>query len=381
MLRIALVAGEASGDLLAANLVRELRKTGIDLECAGVAGSLMREEGCTAWFDASELAVMGIGEVLAHLPRLLKLRRQLARRIIDWQPHVLVGVDAPDFNLGLERRVRDAGIRTVHYVSPSVWAWRPGRVRTVARSANRVLCLFPFEKAFYDAHNVDAVFVGHPLADQIPLSDQREAGRATLQLDPGSEVIAVMPGSRTTELAALGALFAQTVALVARLRSGVTFIAPMARSDLRERFEQQLAVHAPGVPVRLLDGMPHVALAAADSVLVASGTATLEAMLFKRPMVVAYRVARLTYWLLKGFRMLNISRFALPNLLADAELVPEFIQADAEPEALAQALVQQLDDAAGREALLGTFTRLHEQLRCSAGARAAEAVLELAHQR
>ena len=377
-LRIALVAGEASGDLLGANLIRALRATGAEVTFAGVAGSAMQEEGCEAWWNASELSVMGLGEVLVHLPRLLTLRRRLARRIVDWEPHVFVGIDAPDFNLGLERRVRKAGVPTVQYVSPSVWAWRPGRVHTVAECANRVLCLLPFEKAFYDQHNVDAVFVGHPLADQVPISDQRPVGRATLGLDDEAEVITVMPGSRSTEVASLGPLFAQTIALVASHREAAQFVAPMARPDLRAAFSAALAEHAPDVPVQLLDGMPHVALAAADTVLVASGTATLEAMLFKRPMVVAYQVSRLTYWLLKTLRLLNISRFALPNLLAGEDLVPEFIQADAQPPAMAEALLRQLDDADSRQSLVNRFTSLHQQLRCSAGEQAAQAVLELA---
>ncbi|MEL7447676.1 MAG: lipid-A-disaccharide synthase [Pseudomonadota bacterium] len=377
-LRIALVAGEASGDLLGANLIRALRATGAEVEFAGVAGSAMQEEGCEAWWNASELSVMGLGEVLVHLPRLLTLRRRLARRIVDWEPHVFVGIDAPDFNLGLERRVRKAGVPTIQYVSPSVWAWRPGRVHTVAECANRVLCLLPFEKAFYDQHNVDAVFVGHPLADQVPVSDQRTVGRTTLGLDDESEVITVMPGSRSTEVASLGPLFAQTIALVASHREGVQFVAPMARPDLRTAFGAALAEHAPDVQVQLLDGMPHLALAAADSVLVASGTATLEAMLFKRPMVVAYQVSRLTFWLLKILRLLNISRFALPNLLAGEDLVPEFIQHQAQPPAMAEALLRQLDDADGRQSLVGRFTSLHQQLRCSAGEQAAQAVLELA---
>jgi lipid-A-disaccharide synthase len=375
-LRVGLVAGEASGDLLGAGLIGAIRARVPEARFAGVAGPQMVAAGCEAWAPTERLSVMGLAEVVRVLPELLRLRRRLARRLLAWRPDVLVGIDSPDFNLGLERRVRGR-VRTVHYVSPSIWAWRPGRIRKIARAADLVLCLLPFEPEAYANSGVAARFVGHPLADQIPRRSDPLVARRALQLEPGRPVVAVLPGSRTTELKSLGDPFAGAIAWLARRRPQLQFVAPMARPDLARLFEAALAERAAGVEVRLLDGHAREALAAADVVLVASGTATLEAMLIKRPMVVAYRVAPLTRWLLLTLRLLKIDLFALPNLLAGTELVPELLQDEVRPERLGHEVLRWLDDERARGELEQAFERIHEQLRQDANDRAAQAVIGL----
>ncbi|MBT8136411.1 MAG: lipid-A-disaccharide synthase [Gammaproteobacteria bacterium] len=376
-LQIALVAGEASGDQLGAGLITAVRaRLGDRVQFAGVAGPAMRSAGCEAWFDSDELAVMGLVEVLAHLPRLLALRRKLYRRIIAQQPDVFIGIDAPDFNLGLERRLRRTGIRTVHYVSPSVWAWRPKRAARMAQCADLVLCLLPFEPRFYEDYGVAAEFVGHPLADSIPLRPDRAAARAALELPGTGEVVALLPGSRASELDRLGAVFASAAARLDQSRPGIGFVAPMAAPALREKFAAQLAAHAPGVPVRLVDRQAQQAIAAADAVLVASGTATLEALLLKRPMVVAYRLAQGTRILLEKLKLLNIRRFALPNLLADREIVAEVLQDELTAERLSAELTALLDRDS-HDDYLQECDQIHDVLRQSASERAADAVLRL----
>src|SRR5690606_21893777 len=286
--RVALVAGEASGDLLGAGLVQELRERWPDAEFAGVGGPQMRQAGMDTWHDAGELAVMGLSEVLRHLPRLLRLRSGLRRRLLEWQPDVMVGIDAPDFNLGLERWLKQRGVRTVHYVSPSVWAWREKRAQQIGKSADMVLCLFPMEPAIYARHGVDARFVGHPLADDMPMRPDRARARARLGLMADAPVLAVLPGSRLGEIARLGADFLQAAGLVAEELPGVQVVIPAANTDCRAAIEQLLQSHPlPGA--RVIDGQARHAMVASDVVLLASGTATLEAMLAKRPMVVGYR--------------------------------------------------------------------------------------------
>ncbi len=375
MTQAVFVAGEQSGDLLGASLIEALRVRRPSLVCSGVAGPQMVTAGCRAERSSDELAVMGLTEVLAHLPRLLALRRTLVRRYRAQPPDVFVGIDAPDFNLGLERRLRRAGIPTVHYVSPSVWAWRQRRVKTVAAAADRLLCLFPFELDFYRAHGVDARFVGHPLADRLPLRVDSPAARRRLGLAADGPLLAVLPGSRHGEVARLGPLFAQTLAQLAAARPALRYVAPMASPAIDAQFAAALAVHAPQVPVQRVAGESTAAMAAADAVLLASGTATLEAMLLKRPMIVAYQLAPLTWQIVR--RMVKVPHVALPNLLAGEALVPEYLQADATPPALAAAVLGMLDDTARRERLQARFTELHEQLRRDAAAQAAEVVLEL----
>ncbi len=383
-LRIALVAGEASGDQLGAALIAELRRRHPQAQFAGVGGVAMRGAGLDAWQDCSVLAVMGLAEVVRHLPRLLLLRRTLRARLLDWRPDVFIGIDAPDFNLGLERALKQRGIRTVHYVSPSVWAWREKRAATIGRSADRVLCLFPMEPAIYARHGVDARFVGHPLADGFALEPDRKAARVALALPVEGTLIALLPGSRLGEVHKLGADFLRAAALLLAERPKLKFIAPMANAACRKAFATQLdAVSAeyPNVLLReamhLLDGRAHEALIASDLVLLASGTAALEAMLAKRPMVVAYRIAATTHALVKGFGMLKIGRYSLPNVLADESLVPELMQKDCTPVALADALRGWLDEPARVQALIPRFLSLHLALRRDASARAADAIDEL----
>jgi lipid-A-disaccharide synthase len=371
-----LVAGEASGDNLGAPLVRALAARLPGSSFAGVAGPRMEEAGCTAWWPADSLAIMGLAEILRHLPRLLRLRRELLRRFVEARPDAFIGIDSPEFNLRVAAALKRRGIPTVQYVSPQVWAWRQGRVRTIGEAVDLVLCVLPFETDFYVAHSVRAVFVGHPLADRIPLESDARAARAALGLPGECEIVAVLPGSRRGEVARLGAPFAATLSWLAGRRPGLAFVAPMASAAARETFEQALRDHAPGVPVALVDGRAQDAIAASNAVLVASGTATLETTLVKRPMVVAYRVARLTAWLLRDLKLVKTAHFSQPNLLAGRELVPEFFQEQVRPEVLGPAVLGQLDRP-DREALMDAFRDIHLQLRRDASARAADAVIEL----
>lgn len=378
--KIALVAGEASGDNLGGGLIRSLRQQASGVRCYGVAGPRMVEAGCDAWHSSDELAVMGLAEILKHLPRLLRLRRDLVGRLVRERPDVFVGIDSPEFNLRVAGQLKARGIPTVQYVSPQVWAWRQGRVRTIGQSVDLVLCVLPFESRFYDEHSVRAVFVGHPLADRIPFDSPPLPARTALGLEPGAPTIAILPGSRRAEVGKLGAPFAATIAWLHRQRPDIQFVAPMANAAARAAFEACLAQHAPGVPVCVVDGRAQEAVTAADAVLVASGTATLETALIKRPMVVAYRVAPLTSWLLRDLKLMKAEFFAQPNLLAGREVVPEYFQEQVTPTVLGPALLQQLDRA-DRVELVATFTEIHQTLRRDASARAAEAILELHAQR
>ncbi|MEZ0476026.1 lipid-A-disaccharide synthase [Luteimonas sp. B3_2_R+30] len=373
--RFVLVAGEASGDQLGAGLIRELRERHPTAIFAGIGGGAMRRAGLDAWHDVSELAVMGLSEVLSHLPRLLALRNALRRRILAWRPDAFIGVDAPDFNLGLERMLRQRGVRTAHYVSPSIWAWRRGRARKIGRSAERVLCLFPMEPAIYAEYGVDARFVGHPLADTMPLDPDRRGARALLDLPRNGPLLAVLPGSRLGEIAKLGAIFLEAAALVAREIPGLRILVPAADERCREALETLVAASPLSADaVKLIDGQAREAMVAADVVLLASGTATLEAMLAKRPMVVGYRVARGTHALVKGLGLLKIGRYALPNVLAGEDLVPELMQDDCTAENLAAAVLGWLRDPEAVAALEPRFRAIHTTLRRDASARAADVV-------
>ena len=379
--RIALVAGEASGDQLGAGLVDALRERFPDAQFAGVGGAAMRQAGFDAWFDAEELAVMGLAEVLRHLPRLLRLRRSLRERLLAWRPDVFVGIDAPDFNLGLERWLRERGVPTVHYVSPSVWAWREGRAARIGRSADRVLCLFPMEPEIYARHGVHARFVGHPLADAMALDPDREAAREGLRLPTGGPLLALLPGSRVGEIQRLAPDFLAAAARVHAALPALRVVAPMAGARARAAVERVLATHPDGAALapilRVVDGDARSAMVAADVILLASGTATLEAMLAKRPMVVGYRVAPLTHALVKGLGLLKVERYALPNILARETLVPELMQHDCTPENLAAAVLSWLRSPESVAALQPRFRELHQSLRRDASARAADAVAEL----
>ncbi|HWS04069.1 MAG TPA: lipid-A-disaccharide synthase, partial [Gammaproteobacteria bacterium] len=323
-LRVGIIAGEMSGDLLGAGLIRALRERHPDAIIEGIGGAQMMAAGCRSLFPMEELSVMGLFEVLAHLPRLLRIRRSVIKHFLADPPDVFVGIDAPDFNLGVERRLKVAGIPTVHYVSPSVWAWRKGRIKTIARSVDHMLTLFPFEMAVYQEHHVPVSCVGHPLADLIPDHVDAVAARADLHLPVGVPLVALLPGSRAGEVARLADIFIATVHWCAHHRPGVHFVVPLANAITRDIFVGALRRHMGDLPVHLIDGQARQAMAASDAVLLASGTATLEALLLKRPMVVAYRLARLTYWLARW--LVHLPYFSLPNLLAERALVPEFLQ-------------------------------------------------------
>ncbi|VXB32466.1 MULTISPECIES: lipid-A-disaccharide synthase [unclassified Pseudomonas] len=370
-LRVALVAGEASGDILGSGLMQAIKQRYPDAEFIGVGGARMEAEGLKSYFPMERLAVMGLVEVLGRLFELLGRRRQLARDLIAAKPDVFIGIDAPDFNLGLELKLRRAGIKTVHYVSPSVWAWRQKRVLKIREACDLMLTLFPFEAQFYDEHQVPVRFVGHPLADAIPQQADRAAARETLDLPQDEPVVALMPGSRGGEVARLGELFLDAAIRLRALRPGIRFLLPCATPERREQLEQMLAGR--DLPLTLLNGRSHEALAACDAVLIASGTATLEALLYKRPMVVAYRVAPLTYRILK--RLVKSPYISLPNLLAERLLVPELIQDAATPEALAQAVAPLID---GGQVQTEGFDVIHRALRRDASLSAADAVLKLA---
>jgi lipid-A-disaccharide synthase len=370
---VALVAGEASGDILGAGLMQALKQQHPQIEFIGVGGPRMEAEGLVSAFPMERLAVMGLVEVLGRLRELLARRKRLIRELVAAQPDVFIGIDAPDFNLTLELKLRQAGIKTVHYVSPSVWAWRQKRVLKIRDACDLMLTLFPFEARFYLEHQVPVRFVGHPLANTIPLQADRAGAREALGLAPDEPVVALLPGSRGGEVARLGALFLDAAERLRTLRPGIRFVLPCANAERRAQLEAMLAGR--NLPLLLLDGRSHEALAACDAVLIASGTATLEALLHKRPMVVAYKVAPLTYRILK--RLVKSPYISLPNLLAERLLVPELIQDAATPDALAQTLAPLLDDGAVQTE---GFDVIHRALRQDASQQASDAVLKLVGQ-
>ena len=377
-LRIALVAGETSGDGLGAGLINALRAQHPDAQFAGIGGPAMPQAGCHNWFQASELAVMGLAEVLRHLPRLLRLRGAFRQQVLDWQPDVFIGIDAPDFNLPVEKWLKQRGITTVHYVSPSVWAWREKRAQKIGASADRVLCLFPMEPAIYARHGIDARFVGHPMADAIALHTPQAPARAQLGLAADAPVLAVLPGSRHGEIARLGGPFLAAAARLMADNPQLQVLVPAANPACRAQLQPLLdAAALPAGRFQLLDGQARLAMEAADVVMLASGTATLETMLVKRPMVVGYKVAPSTARLVRALGLLKVKRFALPNVLADKDLAPELIQEDCTPEALATAVQRWLDHPQRVAALQADYITLHRQLQRDASASAAAAVLEL----
>lgn len=375
--RIALVAGEASGDALGAGLIEELRQRFPDAQFAGIGGKAMREAGCDTWHDAGELAVMGLSEVLRHLPRLLGLRRRFRQRVLEWKPDVFIGIDAPDFNLGVERWLKQRDVRTVHYVSPSVWAWREKRAEKIGSSADLVLCLFPMEPPIYARHGVDARFVGHPMADDMPMEPDQAGARATLGLHAYTPVLAVLPGSRLGEIGRLGQVFLEAARLVAESVPHLQIVVPAANPACRETLTPMIAGTSFAQAPLLTDGRAREAMIAADVILLASGTATLEAMLAKRAMVVGYKVAPLTYRIVKAFGMLKVERYALPNVLAGTDVAPELMQDECTPENLAAAVLNQFQHPEITGALQPRFREIHESLRQNASARAADAVAGL----
>ena len=379
-LRVGLVAGESSGDLLGAGLITALRHMHPDAHFEGVAGPQMVAAGCEKWADADRLAVMGLVEPLRHLPDLLRLRRSLVARWRENPPHVFVGIDSPDFNLGLEKALRSSGIRTVHYVSPTIWAWRPGRIRKIRQAADCVLCLLPFEPALFEQYGVNAEFVGHPKATSLSPDVDVGAARRALGLAVDGRVIAILPGSRGSEVTRLAPIFAAVAAQVADRDEAIHFITPVARPRLRATIEQHYLEHGVTDRVTLVDGRSIESMAAADVVLLASGTAALESAMLGKPTIAAYRVAALTAALVRMLRLLKVGRFTLPNVLAGETLIPEFIQGDADPAAIAAEVSNLLYDTQRREVMRARFAKLREQLSLNTDERAAEALTRLAAQ-
>jgi lipid-A-disaccharide synthase len=373
-MKFAMVAGEASGDLLAGLLLGGVRSRWPGLQVHGIGGPKMAAQGFEAWWPHDKLAVHGYVEALKHYREISAIRNQLADRLLDERPDAFIGVDAPDFNLGLEARLKSAGIRTIHFVCPSIWAWRGGRAAKIARSADHVLCLFPFEPALLQRHGVAASYVGHPLADAIPIEVPRVQARQRLQLPDDAQVVALLPGSRRAEIEHIAPAFLAAAALLHRQRPGLRFVLPVV-PGLRALLQPILAQHAAGTPVEVVDGQSHDVLAACDVTLIASGTATLEAALFKRPMVIAYKLHPLSWQIMK--RMRYQPWVGLPNILCEDFVVPELLQGDATPGALANAVAGWLDVPARAQAVQQRFLELHHRLRQDTAQRATDAIAQV----
>ena len=376
-MRFALIAGEISGDILGAALIGALKRRFPEATFYGVAGPRMVAAGCEAIESIEALSLMGIAEVAKELPRLFKLRAQLVQRFAADKPNCVIGIDAPDFNLGLERRLKQRGLKTVHLVSPTVWAWRQGRVKSIAASVDLMLCLFPFEPKFYAEHAVRATYVGHPLADELNDDVTQATARQSLRMPEWSKVVAILPGSRGGELKYLAEPFAQAAAWLHARMPDVRFITPIAKPKLRVQMEQVIARHAPDVNWTLLDGQSREAMRAADAVLLASGTATLECLLLGRPMVVAYRVAPLTASILRGLGMLKVDKVSLPNLLAAEAVVPEMLQEAVTPEALGQELYVLLRSTYLQQRQIEQFDAVRLELKRDSADLSADAIAKL----
>lgn len=376
VVRIAMVAGEASGDLLASHLIGALKQQMPNAVFYGIGGPKMQAQGFDVWWPMDQLSVMGYWDALKHYREIAGIRRQLKRRLLDLKPDIFIGVDAPDFNLGLETDLKAAGIKTIHYVSPSIWAWRGGRIKKIARAVNRVLALFPMEPPLYEKEGIPVTYVGHPLADIVPLETRREIVREKLAMRPDGPVFAMLPGSRVGELEMMADTFVQTAKIIVdRYLPDARFIVPLATRETRLLFETAIyRQQASELPFRLLFGHAQDALGAADVSLVASGTATLEAALLKRPMVITYKIAKFSYWLMK--RMAYLPYVGLPNVLSGRFVVPEILQDQATPENLAEALVKLYEDKDNAEAVEEAFTELHLRLRQNTADKAARAVVE-----
>ena len=379
---IAIIAGEVSGDILGAGLIHALKARYTNAKFIGIGGERMIAEGFETLFDMEELSVMGLVEVLKHLPRLLKIRRSIIEQLSALKPDIFIGIDAPDFNLNVELKLKQQGIKTIHYVSPSVWAWRQRRVYKIAAATNLVLAFLPFEKAFYDRFNVPCRFIGHTMADAIPLKPNREEACQLLNLEPAQRYVAMLVGSRGSEVEFLSEPFLQTAQLLHQRYPDVKFLVPLINQKRRQQFEQIKQRVAPELDMILLDGNARAAMITAEATLLASGTAALEAMLCKSPMVVGYRMKPFTYFLAK--RLVKTKYVSLPNLLADEMLVPELIQEDCNPTKLAEKLSLYLSEdksaVQNRHVLLQRFAELHQRIQCNADQQAAQAVIDLLEQ-
>ena len=375
-MRIGIVANEPSGDTLGAGLMKALRQRVPDMKFEGMGGAKMAAEGCRHLY--SMVTVMGLAEVLKYLPQLLFIRRGLISHFVANPPDLFIGIDAPDFNLGLEQALKQAGIPTVHYVCPTVWAWRQGRLKQIRSAVNLMLSVFPFEEEFLQRNHVPVTYVGHPLADEIPLVGDQGRARERLGLPSGKSVIALLPGSRLSEIETLAGIFFKAAKLCHRQQPNLQFLLPYVNEKNRQAIEAVWQKVTPELQARLLNGKAHTAMQAADLVLTASGTATLEALLLKRPMVVAYRLSPLTYWTVKRFNLIKTRYIAMANLLANEEIAPEFIQREATPENLSRALLALLASPQRQTRIREICQRLHTELKQDASNRAADAVLKLA---
>ena len=376
-MRIGLVAGESSGDLLGAGLIKALNDSVTNCQSEGVAGPNMVKQGCVALFPAEKLSIIGLVEAFAHYRELRAIRNQLRDHFIANPPDAFIGIDAPDFNLTLLEQLREKGIPTIQYVSPQVWAWRRYRVRKIARAVDCVLALFPFEAEFYREHNVPVQFVGHPFADQIPLATDKGPARVNLGLPEGATIIALLPGSRVSEVRHLAETFLETANYCYQQRKDIHFVIPFANQVVRDVFIKFGGDLAEKLPLTFIDGQAREVMGAADVILMASGTATLEAMLVKRPMVVAYRLSWLNYIILKTW--VRVKNYSLPNLLAGETLVPEYMQGAARPDIMGKKLLQYLNDPDEVKRITNRFTDIHHSLRQNTDKQAAEAVINLIH--
>jgi len=373
MVRIGIVAGEASGDLLGSHLIRALKQQRPDIEFVGIAGPKMMNEGAHSLFPIERLSVRGYLEVIKHLWGLLKLRRQLLNHFLDNRLDLFIGIDAPDFNFWLERKLKNKGVKTIHYVSPSIWAWRKNRIKKIKHAVTEVLALFPFEPALYQDEGIPVSYVGHPLADMLPLVPDVAGARETLKLDSTALVVAMLPGSRQSEVQQHADLFVQTAKLIYAERPDAKFLVPLITRETRQIFELVIFNEPDKLPIELLFGHAHDAMEAADVVIVASGTATLEAALLKKPMVITYRMPKLSWQLLK--RMQLQPYVGLPNVLAGRFVVPELLQDDATPEKLAEAALKLVSDKNKLLDIQQEFTLIHHSLRQNTAEKAAAAVL------
>ncbi|MGO4893830.1 lipid-A-disaccharide synthase [Flavobacterium sp. W21_SRS_FM6] len=374
-LRIGIVAGETSGDILASGLIKQIKTIHPNAHFVGIAGPKMLGLGCESLFDMEELSVMGLVEVLSRIRRLLFVRKSLLHYFITHPVDVFIGVDAPDFNLGLELKLKRQGIPTVHYVSPTVWAWREKRIFKIAKATNLVLSIFPFEKAVYSKHAIPCEFVGHTLADDIPLEPDKSAARKALNLSPSDTVLAVLPGSRQSEVATLLDIFMQSAEILTEAKPGLKILIPVVNRQRKIQVETYFANRANYVDYRIVIGHSRQVMIASDAVLLASGTATLEAMLCKRPMVAAYRLNKLTHQMMKW--MYKAKYFTLPNILADEKIIPELLQEDVNAQTISELLLPMLTDDRVQQQLITRFTELHLLLKKNADVQAADAVLTL----
>ncbi|OTQ58894.1 lipid-A-disaccharide synthase [Gilliamella sp. A7] len=370
---IALVAGETSGDILGAGLIRALKKHHPNIKFVGIAGPQMQAEGCQAWYEMEELSVMGIVEVLGRLRRILAIRRDITKRLIDLKPDVFIGIDAPDFNLSLEGKLKQTGIKTIHYVSPSVWAWKQKRVFKIKRNTNLILAFLPFEKAFYDKFDVPCRFIGHKMADDIPLEPDQTAMRQQLNIPVDCQCLALLPGSRHAEVTLLSEPFLKAAQLLRDKFPDLHIVVPLVNGKRRAEFEQIKAEIAPELKLQLLDGHAREAMIASNAAILASGTVALECMLAKCPMVVGYKMKAFTFWLAK--KLIKTPYVSLPNILAGKEIVPELLQHDCTPENIANHIIPLLKS--DNSELKATFLALHKQIRCNADEQAAQAVLDV----